>query len=185
MSKALILIDIQKNFRDGSWGLRNNESAEMKASKLLETFRNHADTVIHINHKSENPESRFFFKNEGFEFQNIVEPLSNEIVISKTENSAFVGTNLKEILDENSISALVIAGLTAPHCVSTTTRMAGNYGYNTYLVEDATASFALTDHNGREFSAQEIHDITIATLHDEFATIVSTDKVISNYESIK
>ncbi|URZ86805.1 cysteine hydrolase family protein [Floricoccus penangensis] len=180
MDKALILIDIQKAFRDGTWGERNNEFAELNASKLLKSFRQNNDMVIHINHISNNPESRFYFNNAGFEFQEHVLPIENEKVISKEVNSAFIGTDLKDILDANGIKTLVIAGLSTPHCVSTTTRMAGNYGYETILVEDATASFSLTDHKGRIFSAQEIQDITIATLHDEFAAIKSTEELIGD-----
>ncbi|AXQ77696.1 cysteine hydrolase [Streptococcus chenjunshii] len=183
MTKALLLIDIQKTFRDGSWGHRNNESAELNAAKLLNKFRQQNDLVIHINHRSENPSSRFFFENAGFEFQDLIMPLNNEIVISKYVNSAFIGTNLKALLDNHKIDTLVIVGLTAPHCVSTTARMAANYGYRTILVEDSTASFAIENYNGKTFSAQEIHDITIATLHDEFAQISSTKDFLVNYHN--
>lgn len=179
MSRALLLIDIQKTFRDGSWGPRNNENAESNASKLLAYFRQTGELIIHINHRSENKESRFYFEKEGFQFQELVVPKGAEIVISKSVNSAFIGTNLKEVLDANNINKLVIAGISTPHCVSTTTRMAGNYGYEVYLVEDGTASFALTDHKGHTFSAQEIQEVTIATLHDEFAKIVSTEDIVS------
>ena len=56
--------------------------------------------------------------------------------------------------------------------------MAGNLGFETYLVSDATAAFALTGHDGRKYSAQEIHDVTLATLNSEFATIVETDDLV-------
>ncbi|MEX2785594.1 cysteine hydrolase family protein [Streptococcus sp. H49] len=179
MKTALLLIDMQKTFRDGSWGLRNNEDAEVNASYLLDYFRKNNGLIIHVKHRSEDPLSRFYYKNEGYEFQDLLLPKGDEIVISKEVNSAFIGTNLKEVLELNSISRIVIAGLTAPHCVSTTTRMAANLGYETILVEDATASFALIDHTGKEFSPQDIHDITLATLHDEFGTIVSTENILS------
>lgn len=105
-------------------------------------------------------------------------PKMGEKVISKTVNSAFIGTELKKYLDDQEIDMLFIAGVTTPHCVSTTTRMAGNYGFNTFVVEDATASFNLPDHQGNGVPAQTIHDISIATLHDEFATIIRTEEVI-------
>lgn len=184
MRKALLLIDIQKTFRDGSWGPRNNEEAEVNASKLLARFRDNKDLIIHVNHRSEQKASRFYFAKEGFAFQEVVVPNEGEPIISKYVNSAFIGTHLKDLLDAEGVTTLVIAGISTPHCVSTTTRMAGNYGYTVYLVEDATASFALTNHKGRTYTAQEIQDITIATLHDEFATIVSTEDVLANYEQI-
>ncbi len=68
-------------------------------------------------------------------------PLEKEPIITKEVNSAFIGTNLKEQLDKLNIHTLVIVGITTNHCVSTTTRMAGNFGYETYLISDATATF--------------------------------------------
>lgn len=179
MTRALLLIDIQKTFRDGTWGARNNDFAEKNAAKLLTYFREKAEPVIHINHRSSSPQSRFYDKGQGFAFQEEVAPLVDEPVISKTVNSAFIETNLKTVLEEKGIDTLIIAGLTLPHCISTTTRMAGNFGFSTYLVEDAVASFDMVDHNDQLIPAQVIHDVSIATLHDEFATIVSTEDILS------
>lgn len=173
-NSALIVIDVQRTFRDGSWGARNNEFAEDNVQKLLQTFRNRNELVINVHHISANPQSRFYFQSPGFQFQKQALPLSNEIVLEKTVNSAFIGTKLEDILRAQQIKKVFICGLTTPHCVSTTTRMAGNLGFATYLVEDATASFAITDYRGQTYSAQEIQDVSIATLDQEFATIIKT-----------
>lgn len=57
----------------------------------------------------------------------------------------FIGTHLEEYLKQHTIGNVVITGLTTPHCVSTTSRMSGNLGFNTYLISDSTAAFGLTD----------------------------------------
>jgi nicotinamidase-related amidase len=89
-------------------------------------------------------------------------------------NSAFIGTNLKDLLDKSNISKLVIVGLTTDHCISTTTRMAGNFGYDTYLVSDATATFNKKGIDGQNYSAELIHETALASLNNEFATVVTT-----------
>src|SRR4029077_5744891 len=89
-------------------------------------------------------------------------------------NSAFIGTDLKERLDNAGISKLVIVGLTTNHCVSTSTRSAGNLGYETFLVSDATATFNKRGVDGQNFSAELIHETALASLNNEFATIVTT-----------
>ena len=174
---ALILIDIQKGFHDIAYwgGDRNNVTAEEKAGELLEIWRNKKLPIFHIQHCSSNPNSILNETNLGNEFQDVVKPLEGEIIIKKNVNSAFIGTNLKELIDNAEITNLVIVGLTTDHCVSTTTRMAGNFGYNVYLVSDATATFNKKGLNGEEFSAELIHQTALASLNEEFAQVVDSE----------
>lgn len=92
----------------------------------------------------------------------------------KQVNGAFIGTNLEEVLRKQGIEALVIAGLTTPHCVSTTARMAANLGFQVYMPKDGIAAFELTGPDGKRYSAEEVHNISLATLHEEFATITES-----------
>ncbi len=178
---ALILIDIQKGFDDiAYWGShRNNPEAENNAAKLLNFWREKYLPVFHVKHCSTIPGSRLAEGNTGNEFKKVVEPNEGEPIIKKNVNSAFIGTNLKEQLDNAGIKNVVIIGLTTDHCVSTTTRMAGNYGYDTYIVSDATATFDKTGVDGQKYTAEIIHEIALASLNKEFATVVTTRELIS------
>ncbi len=173
---ALILIDIQKGFDDIEYwgGQRNNPDAEENASELLRLWRNHHLPVFHVKHCSSNPDSLLHETNAGNDFKDLVTPMSNEPIIKKNVNSAFIGTDLKEQLDNLKITKLVIVGLTTDHCVSTTTRMAGNLGFDTFLVSDATATFNKKGLEGQNFPAELIHATALASLNGEFATIVTT-----------
>lgn len=106
-----------------------------------------------------------------------MKPLEKEIVISKEVNSAFIGTSLEKYLHDREIEEVVITGLTTPHCISTTTRMSGNLGFNTYLIEDATAAFGI-NYKGTYIDAQTIHNISLATLHNEFAIVLTTKELL-------
>ena len=174
---ALILIDIQKAFDNIDYwgGQRNNLNAEINASVLLNIWRNNNLPVFHIKHCSSSPTSLLNENNKGNEFKDIVKPIDGETIIKKNVNSAFIGTNLKDQLDNEKITKLVIVGLTTDHCVSTTTRMAGNFGYDTFLVSDATATFNKKGLDGQNFSAELIHETALASLNEEFATVVTTE----------
>jgi nicotinamidase-related amidase len=174
---ALILIDIQKGFDDIAYwgGQRNNPDAEQKAAGLLGLWRALALPLFHVQHCSANPKSLLHESHEGNGFKDEAMPLGSETVIRKNVNSAFIGTNLKEQLDNAGIKKLVIVGLTTDHCVSTTTRMAGNYGYEVYLVSDATATFNKKGADAQNYSAELIHETALASLNEEFATVVTTE----------
>ncbi len=179
---ALILIDIQKAFDNVEYwgGQRNNPEAENNAGKLLELWRNNKLPIFHIQHCSLTPTSLLNETNAGNEFKDIVKPFSGEPVIKKNVNSAFIGTDLKERLENEKITKLVMVGLTTDHCVSTTTRMAGNFGFETFLVSDATATFNKIGLDGQNFSAEIIHETALASLNGEFATVVTTEFVMQN-----
>lgn len=174
---ALLLIDIQKGFDDVEYwgGQRNNLDAENNAGELLELWRKNKLPIFHIQHCSATPTSLLNESNEGNQFKDVVKPLGEEPIIKKNVNSAFIGTDLKERLDTDQITKLVIVGLTTDHCVSTTTRMAGNFGFDTFLVSDATATFNKKGIDGQNFSAELIHETALASLNGEFAKVVTTD----------
>jgi len=178
---ALILIDIQKGFDDIAYwgGERNNPDAEVNCRKLLDYWRARHMPLFHIQHCSVNPISRLAPNNPGNAIKDIVAPLADEPVIKKSVNSSFIGTDLKERLDAQKIDTVVIVGLTTDHCVSTTTRMAGNYGYKTYLIADATATFSKKGINEEHYSAETMHLTALAQLKNEFATILTTEGILN------
>jgi nicotinamidase-related amidase len=178
---ALILVDIQKGFETIEyWGQeRNNPEAEWRAGELLRIWRKRGLPIFHVRHCSAILTSLLHETNPGNAFNELVSPADGEPVIKKKVNSAFIGTDLQARLDRDQITKLVIAGLTTDHCISTTTRMAGNLGYDTYLVSDATAAFNRKAVDGQNCPAALIHKTALASLSEEFASIV-TSKFIKN-----
>ena len=70
-----------------------------------------------------------------------LQPLPNEMVISKPGKGAFYQTNLEPCLQQKGITHLIFTGVTTEVCVQTTMREANDRGYECLLVEDATASY--------------------------------------------
>lgn len=183
---ALILVDIQKGFANINYwgGQRNNPNAELRASELLKLWRRQNLPIFHVRHCSSNPISLLHENNPGNAFNDLVIPLDGEPVIKKYVNSAFIGTDLKIQLNNAAITKLVIVGLTTDHCISSTTRMAGNLGFETILVSDATATFNKKGIDGQNYPAELMHETALASLNDEFATIVTTGFIKKYLENI-
>lgn len=179
---ALIIIDVQEGFDDPVWGARNNPQAEANIARLLAAWRESKRPIFHVQHHSVEPDSPLRPEKPGSAIKAIVGPQGDEPVIVKHVNSAFIGTDLEDRLRDQGITQVVIVGLTTIHCVSTTARMAGNLGFDTIVVSDATAAFDCHGPDGQHFPAQLVHDVALAELHGEFATVLASDGVLALVE---
>ncbi|HVG18318.1 MAG TPA: cysteine hydrolase family protein [Blastocatellia bacterium] len=179
---ALIIIDVQYGLDDEKYGRRNNPQAEANMARLLEAWRRTTRPIFHVQHLSREADSPLRPGQSGVEIKEVVKPLADEPVIQKNVNSAFIGTDLESRLRQGEHGTLVIAGLTTDHCVSTTARMAGNLGFNTFVVSDATATFDRVGPDGNLNDAEAIHKIALASLHGEFATITDTESLLKQVE---
>lgn len=175
---ALIIVDAQTGLDNPVHGRRNNPRAEANMARLLEAWRMARQPLFHVQHLSLDPSSTLAMGTAGTEIKAEVRPEPGEPVIQKHVNSAFIGTDLEKLLRAAGIEKVVIAGLTTNHCVETTTRMAANLGFDTYLVSDGCATFDRAGPDGAVHMAEDIHAMTMANLHEEFATIVTTDEIL-------
>lgn len=179
---TLLLIDLQVGFDEPRWGRRNNRFLEQRASELLRAWRTAGRPVVHVRHMSTDPSSPLRPGGPGNAFKPETAPVAGEVVIEKRVNSAFIGTSLEADLRRAGCRGLVIVGLTTNHCVSTTARMAGNLGFATFVVSDATATFDRVGPDGVAHRAEQIHAIALSDLHGEFATVVDSATVLAALE---
>lgn len=177
---ALIVIDVQVGFDDPKWGARNNPDAEPNVARLLTAWRESERPIFHVQHLSTEEGSPLQPGLPGVEIKEIAKPLWHEPVITKRVNSAFIGTDLEARLKQRGIGTVVICGLTTNHCVETTTRMAGNLGFVTYLAGDACATFDRVGPDGVHYPAAHIHALSLANIHGEFATVRSTSEMLED-----
>ncbi|KYK23915.1 hypothetical protein AYK25_00670 [Thermoplasmatales archaeon SM1-50] len=92
--------------------------------------------------------------------------LPKELVVRKTQYSAFFETNLDKILKKHHVTSLVITGVLTHLCCETTARDAFMRNYDVFFVTDATAS-----------DSKRFHTASLATLSDGFAILTTTREV--------
>jgi nicotinamidase-related amidase len=176
---ALLVIDVQQGFDEPYWGARNNPEAEDNIARLLDAWRKKGRPVFHVKHNSRLPQSPLHPSKPGNAYKNFAAPRPGEPCFGKDVNSAFIGTDLEARLRENGVDQLVIVGLTSPHCISTSTRMAANLGFQAKVVSDATAAHAGRGPDGKPIDAETMHYHALAALNGEFAEIVTSAEVLS------
>ena len=178
---ALIVVDVQAGFDNAEfWGPRDNPSCEGNIAALIRFWRSRSWPVVFVRHDSDNPLSPLSPSSSGHAFKDVIEG-SPDLLISKRVNSSFYGTpDLDAWLRAEGIHQVVICGITTNHCCETTARMAGNLGYDTYFVIDATHTFDRVGLDGTTVPAATLSAITATNLHDEFATVVTTEDLLSD-----
>lgn len=185
---ALLLIDIQKGvdvleYWGGATGRRNNPDAETRLRRLLEAWREHQYPVFFTLHNSREQNSPLKLSLETGQPKEGFEPETGEIVVTKDVNGGFIGTSLEIQLRRAGVSRLLIAGFFTNMCVETTTRHAGNLGFDTYLVENACAATNRIGPDGSDHDPETVHTLSVASLNGEFCTAISCEDALSLLKS--
>ena len=171
------MIDLQKAIDHPSFGRRNNADAESRIARLLSRWRSNGWPICHIRHDSTELRSHYRPGQAGNDFKPEALPAPGEPVIAKRTNNAFIGTSLEKDLRAAGHAALVVAGVVTNNSVEATVRMAGNLGFQVWLIEDACFTFAKPDWNGTTRTAEDVHAMSLANLDGEYCIVTTTDAV--------
>lgn len=171
---ALVAIDVQSGFDTDRWGERNNPDMEANGRVLLAAWRATGRPIVHTRHDSISQSSPLRPGQTGNAFKAGFAPLSGELVVPKTVNSAFIGTDLEAWLRRAGVTQLVLFGIATDMCVSTTARMGANLGFDVIVAGDACHTWGQTAPDGALIDAETMHRANLATLNTEFARVLTT-----------
>lgn len=179
LKSALIVVDIQNDyFPGGKWPLVGVEAAADNAAEIIEATRAAGAPVIHIRHEFTSEAAPFFTPNsEGAKLHPKVLNQPQEPVVLKHFVNSFRETELKPLLDEQAIEALVVVGAMSHMCIDGITRAAADMGYAVTVVHDACASRDL-EFNGTTVPAAQVHAAFMAALGFAYATVISTEEYL-------
>ncbi|MFO8109748.1 MAG: cysteine hydrolase [Thermoplasmata archaeon] len=96
-----------------------------------------------------------------------INPMNDEVVITKDDPDMFEGTGLDSLLRENGINTLMIAGVLTNECVEASVLRAIKKDYRVILLEDSTAAFS-----------ESIHEIALELIRDNKVIITSTENIL-------
>ena len=183
MSRALLLIDIQRDyFPGGLHPLVGSDHAADAAASVLGAFRAGSEPVLHVQHSWDEPNAEYLKPGTpGFEHDDRVAPAEDEPVVVKRAPNAFLGTDLERRLRLEGIDRLVVAGMMTSMCVDATVRAAVDLGFAVTVVGDACAAPDL-EHAGVNVPGELVHAAFIAALADGYAAVIRADTFPENPE---
>ncbi len=179
LNRAVLLpIDMQRAFDRAPWPRRWNGKVDEHGLALLRRWRESGRPIIHVRHDSVETGSSLAPGTDGNRFRPGFEPQADESLVTKSVNSAFIGTDLDLKLRRLGVKHVVAFGISTDMCVSTTVRTGANMGWDMVLVPDACDCFDLPDGNGGVIPAETIQAAHVATLGFEFCRVVATADLV-------
>jgi len=169
---AVVLIDYQNEYRSGPLALPDEPAASNVARQLRAWADQSGIAVIHVLHRA--PATAPIFAPDSIGAGSIagLAPTEGETVIHKHLPSAFTGTRLADVLQENGVETLLVAGYMTHNCVDSTAREAFHRGYRVGVVADASATRDLPGLDGKTIPAAQVQSGVLAGLGDRIAEIV-------------
>lgn len=148
-------------------------------AKLLAAWRVAGLPVIHVHHDSTEPDSPYRPGHAGNDPKAVAAPLPRDVVVRKTTNAAFVGTDLEARLRELD-AAPVYCGVLTHNSLEATVRLSGNLGFASTVVADACWSVDVIDRRGRLWPAEDVHQLSLTHLDGEYAAVRSSSQVLAD-----
>ncbi|GCB51647.1 isochorismatase family protein [Streptomyces sp. NL15-2K] len=191
MARALIVIDVQESFRARPlWETTSDPKIADRVNRLVRLSRQAGDLVVWVLHSEPGSGGVFDPSLGHVRLMEELERADEEPLIHKTSHNAFTTTNLQQLLTARGIRELTVCGIRTEQCVETTTRVAGDLGYQVTFVVDATATNPIPHRDApadqsvadlladpRTLPAEDVIRRTEYALAGRFATIATIDQL--------
>jgi nicotinamidase-related amidase len=178
--RATIVVDLQNEYlATGKLPLVDLEAALTNAARVIAAARAKGELLIHVRHEEVEPDAPFFTPGTaGVQIIPSVAAKEGEQVIVKNYPNSFRGTQLKALLDAQSVTELVVIGAMSHMCIEATSRAAADFGYPVTVAHDACATMNL-EFDGTAVPAAQVHAASMAALGFGYASITTTDKLLA------
>lgn len=136
---ALLVIDVQHGLFQKSTPIYHADQLLQNLNALIDRARANGVPVIYVQHS----DPRHLVKDSpGWKLHPRLRQPEKETVIHKVQGNAFEGTELSELLRQEKVGRLVVAGLVTHGCVKATCLGGRALGYPVTLVSDAHSSYS-------------------------------------------
>ncbi|WP_436715546.1 cysteine hydrolase family protein [Roseiconus lacunae] len=157
MKRALIVIDVQREYFEGALPVRHPEGHLEKILNVMDAAHDANVPTVVVRHHQPDPESPIFCKGSDlWQLHEQVESRPRDIIIDKQLPGSFTNTQLDSFLKEREIDTVCVTGYMTQVCCDTTARQAMHLGYSVEFLNDATGTLDVENKAG-SVSAEELH----------------------------
>ena len=175
MKRALIVIDVQNEYIDGSLRV-TYPPLEVSVPNILAAMKAATDAhvaIVVVQHVAPESSPIFAEGSHGGALLASVAGHPRSLLVDKTEDSAFDGTVLGAWLAAEEVDTITIAGYMTQNCDEATARDAVQRGFSVELLSDATGTLDFANEAG-SISAQALHESVLIVLQSGFAAVTTT-----------
>lgn len=172
MSRALLVIDVQREYFDGAFPIRHPVGHLEAILEAMDAARRAKLPTVVVRHHQPDPESPVFRKgSELWQLREEVESRPRDALIDKQLPGSFTNTRLDEFLKERHVDTVCIAGYMTQVCCDTTAREAFHRGYKVEFLRDATGTLDVANKAG-SVTAEQLQDAILVAQQMFFSDVV-------------
>lgn len=158
MSRALLVIDVQREYFEGAFPIRHPVGHLDSILAVIDAARIAKVPTIVVRHHQPDPDSPVFCRgSDMWQLHREVESRPRDLLVDKQLPGSFTGTQLDQFLKEKSIETVSITGYMTQVCCDTTARQAFHRGYKVEFLSDATGTLDVTNKAG-SVTAEQLHE---------------------------
>lgn len=178
MKRALVVIDVQKEYFDGALPITNREESLEKICSLMDAAKKAGVPRIVVQHTMPTKDLPIFQKDSSaWALHPEVERRGSELLIEKNLPGSFTNTGLEEWLHKEGVDTLVVSGYMTHMCCDTTARQAVHRGFKVEFLSDATGTLPL-DNAGGKVTAEELQRSILAAQQHLLSEVIDTKEML-------
>lgn len=174
MNRALIVIDVQREYFDGAFPIRHPVGHLDRILEVMDVAQKANIPTVVVRHHQPDPESPVFRKgSELWQLLDEVESRPRDVLIDKQLPGSFTNTPLDQFLKERNIDTVSIAGYMTQICCDTTARQAFHRGYQVEFLSDATGTLDVANKAG-SVTAEQLHESILVAQQMFISDVIDT-----------
>jgi len=183
MGRALLVIDVQREYFEGAFPIRHPVGHLEQILAVMDRAAAAGVPTAVVRHHQPDPDSPVFRHGSAmWELHAEVASRPHDILIDKRLPGSFTNTALDDWLKSVDAQTVSIAGYMTQICCDTTARQAFHRGYGVEFLSDATGTLDVENKAGK-VSAEQLHEAILVSQQMFISDVISTQQWLSRIES--